>query len=660
MLSTHALRGLLRSNGFLAIIPIILVVGAVGIDTLFRAQQLIEPDAAASYFSVAPAMLPQIHTAREPAFDKGFWQKRVNAYGDVEDAPLLNEIAPRSAATRREAGIVLRGRLASLSRIASTGPATSQSGQPSRTNRIRERDQLPKITIVDDTTAEMRIHYPETGNIIDVTVGDNGLPQFTPSVVSITAGDTVRWTWASDRHSVTSGDSCVANSQFCSPNDTNCPAGTTSGPGTVYQHTFSQPGSYSYFCATHCSIGMIGTVNVAPGCILAPSRLVAWWPGDGNVNALQGGNSMILQNGATFGPGEVGQGFLLDGNDDSLAVTQSPVTNSEITLDAWINPVTLSGRPVGPVVFEKGAQVEDRIGVQILDNGSLCGYLNSGVLSACSNPGVIATGQFSFVAITFNNATQTMKIYANGVLVAQTSGADTLHVANGPFLIGDSVTSGVYDNFEGTIDEIEMFDRALDAQELAAIYNAASAGKCKVPTPLDTVSRKTHGGAGDFDVNLPTATTPGVECRSGGATADHQMKLTFPQPVNVDGNPQAEVTSGNGTVGSGGVANGGGVAINGNVVTVPLTNVANAQTITVRLNTVNNGFISGNVSIPMSTLVGDSNGNRTVNAGDVAQTKSRIGQAVDATNFRSDVNANGVNNASDTAIVKANVGTAVP
>ena len=50
----------------------------------------------------------------------------------------------------------------------------------------------------------------------------------------------------------------------------------------------------------------------------------------------------------------------------------------------------------------------------------------------------------------------------------------------------------------------------------------------------------------------------------------------------------------------------------------------------------------------------------TVNAADVAQTKSRLGQTVDATNFRSDVNANGSINAADTAIVKQNSGTTLP
>ena len=174
--------------------------------------------------------------------------------------------------------------------------------------------------------------------------------------------------------------------------------------------------------------------------------------------------------------------------------------------------------------------------------------------------------------------------------------------------------------------------------------------------PQSVVSRKTHGGAGDFDVALPLSGTPGIECRSGGATSDYTVVVTFGNNVTVNGNPQAQVTVGNGCVGTGGVCN-GNVSISGNAVTIPLTNVANAQTLNVTLNSVNG---ASNVTIPMSVLVGDENANGAVNASDVSQTKARIGQTLDATNFRSDVNANGSINATDVGLIKANVGTGLP
>src|SRR5439155_12064588 len=63
-----------------------------------------------------------------------------------------------------------------------------------------------------------------------------------------------------------------------------------------------------------------------------------------------------------------------------------------------------------------------------------------------------------------------------------------------------------------------------------------------VPVAQSAVSRETHGAAGTFDVDLPLTGTTGVECRSGGATNDFTMVVTFVGNVTVTGSPQAQVT----------------------------------------------------------------------------------------------------------------------
>ncbi|MEP7014721.1 MAG: dockerin type I domain-containing protein [Verrucomicrobiota bacterium] len=169
------------------------------------------------------------------------------------------------------------------------------------------------------------------------------------------------------------------------------------------------------------------------------------------------------------------------------------------------------------------------------------------------------------------------------------------------------------------------------------------------PVPVSAVSRKMHGGVNTFDVDLPLSGVPGIESRSGGPTGDHQVIVTFANPVAVSG---ASVTAGSGSAGS--------YSVNGSQVTVNLTGVTNGQTIWISLDSVNDGTNMGCIAIPMSVLVGDTNGNGSVNSSDVSQTKSRIGQLIDVTNFRSDVNVNGSINATDVAQVKANIGSALP
>jgi hypothetical protein len=182
------------------------------------------------------------------------------------------------------------------------------------------------------------------------------------------------------------------------------------------------------------------------------------------------------------------------------------------------------------------------------------------------------------------------------------------------------------------------------------------------PTATGAVSRMIHGAAGTFDIAMPLTGASGVECRTAGGTNDYSLVVTFSGNVTVTGSPQSQVTSGTGCVGSGGVCS-GNVNVSGAVVTVPLTNIADQQVINVRINGVNSAASDApatDINIPMGFLIGDTNGNRTVNAADVSQTKARLGQTVDATNFRSDLNANGTINAADTAQVKQNSGHSIP
>ncbi len=227
--------------------------------------------------------------------------------------------------------------------------------------------------------------------------------------------------------------------------------------------------------------------------------------------------------------------------------------------------------------------------------------------------------------------------------------ADLIPIGNGWDLSMNTSSSALGISDTGIIVGTGVYNGAVHAYAMLPIG----------PTPTGAVSRKIHGAAGDFDIDLPLTGPVGIECRSGGATNDYQMVLTFAGPVTVNGNPQAQVTAGPGIVGTGGVSNGGMVTVNGNMVTIPLTSVAGGTgmiTVQVTLFNVDDGSTQGAVMIPMGVRIGDVNGNGQVNASDVTLCKSHIGQPLDAMNFRSDINASGVINATDTAIVKSNVG----
>jgi hypothetical protein len=219
---------------------------------------------------------------------------------------------------------------------------------------------------------------------------------------------------------------------------------------------------------------------------------------------------------------------------------------------------------------------------------------------------------------------------------------DTLMTDEGPRVIG-SLMGSVDLNNRGAVAFGVQFTGASGGGE--AIYVAY----VRI-VPVSAVSRKTHGAAGVFDVNLPLTGTPGIECRQGSGPSlnSHQIVVTFAAPVTL---ASASVTSGSGIVDS--------AVATGNQITVNLSNVANAQTLMITLLNVNDGANSSDVVMPISFLLGDVNGNGSSNATDVAQTKAQAGTPTAGT-FRADVNATGTINATDISLVKSTAGTSLP
>jgi hypothetical protein len=172
---------------------------------------------------------------------------------------------------------------------------------------------------------------------------------------------------------------------------------------------------------------------------------------------------------------------------------------------------------------------------------------------------------------------------------------------------------------------------------------------------VGVVSRKTHGSAGTFDVDLPPGRDPGIECRSGGANGEYTLVFTFANPLSSVGG--ANVASGTGSVASSGMDSN-----DANQYIVNLTGITNAQVVTVSLTNVSD--VAGNganaVSASLAVLIGDTTADRSVNSADIAQTKSQSGTAVTNANFREDTTADGSLNSADIALVKSKSGTALP
>ena len=251
------------------------------------------------------------------------------------------------------------------------------------------------------------------------------------------------------------------------------------------------------------------------------------------------------------------------------------------------------------------------------------------------------------------NADGTISIYIDKSKVGNPQPGDILAAINGrTFNTGDTPPETL-ERSTGLVDHTFIKGNT-DNGFPPATYTVVGNSTCPAASivPVGAVSRKTHGSAGTFDVDLPLVGQPGIECRTGGASGNHTVVITFAVPVTV--------TNATVTPGSGGTASLAGFSVNNTEVTVNLTNVSNAQTLSINLLGVVGGSNSGDVSVAMGVLAGDTTGNGFVNSSDISQTQSQSGQPVDLNNFREDVTVNGAINSSDISFVQSQSGTALP
>lgn len=254
-----------------------------------------------------------------------------------------------------------------------------------------------------------------------------------------------------------------------------------------------------------------------PPCVAAPAALVDQWPFDeasgtttaqdtrGVVNNLGTHN-----NGPSPSPGRVGGALCFDGVNDFVQVAdESEIdfpsdcpsgVDGPFTIDAWVKTNDSSGvhtildkrvnasQPVGYSLF----LADGRLGFQLADGsmpGSVCG---TGTSFPCTNyvaPAAgpqfinVASGVWHFVAVTVTKCpTPVGRMYVDGTLVLTFTPRTGNIVNNTSLQIGRRDPAFDNDYFDGCIDELEFFKRALTEDEIRAIFEAGGGGKCPCPT----------------------------------------------------------------------------------------------------------------------------------------------------------------------------------
>jgi hypothetical protein len=296
--------------------------------------------------------------------------------------------------------------------------------------------------------------------------------------------------------------------------------------------------------AAFCLVILFTASQRAEGqtCVAPPSGLVGWWPGNGTAQDALAGNDGQLAGDATFAPAVVGQGFRLDGFGDFVEIPDSSALKpAQVSVEAWVRfdsldtPIVSQFGAVGLqyIVFKKNSRVfnfegyalrkqrqanVDRFVFSVAD---LNGFGGNSVASSTTS---IVVGQFYHVVGTYDGSA--VKVYVNGILEGQALVSLTIDYGTRPLFIGTSGETVFDGKLNGIVDEASIYNRALDASEVADLHAAGTAGKCISATGLITklaafvqTLNVSNGVSNSLDVKLQNALQALDDASAGNVTS---------------------------------------------------------------------------------------------------------------------------------------------
>lgn len=193
-----------------------------------------------------------------------------------------------------------------------------------------------------------------------------------------------------------------------------------------------------------------------------------------------------------FVPAKVGQGFRFDGSSSAVLIPPTPATDvgagPGFTIEAWLQPFAArlimwigwsdnESQYYGPYGY---LQSDGSIFFNIVDV-SHAGHV------IVSSANAVTPGEMHHVALTYDRASGEAVIYRNGEAAAREHLGSFTPDTTRRIVLGRQPPSWAFD---GILDELALYNRALSSNEVAAIHAAGSAGKCKpacVPPPSSLV-----------------------------------------------------------------------------------------------------------------------------------------------------------------------------
>jgi len=209
-----------------------------------------------------------------------------------------------------------------------------------------------------------------------------------------------------------------------------------------------------------------------------PPGLVALWSGEGDGRDSVGRNDGILMGGTSFAPGKVGQAFLFDTADATVKIPAQNDLNvgagNGFSIVCWVNPS--SAVSTGPeLALEWNDGNWYGVHFAINNNGNNWSFganlvdVHRGLHGINSGSGIVPD-EFQHLALTYDKQSGMATLYRNGVQVAQEKLGSFTPQTSYDLYLGRRVAGDFQASFRGMLDEVSLYNHALSASEIQAIY----------------------------------------------------------------------------------------------------------------------------------------------------------------------------------------------
>jgi hypothetical protein len=226
------------------------------------------------------------------------------------------------------------------------------------------------------------------------------------------------------------------------------------------------------------------TISMAQLPSYVPSNgLVGWWPFNGNANDESGNGNNGTVNGATLTAdrfGNANSAYNFDGVDDYISGTSNNlnvVSTNRLSITSWINVNQFATAPAASklITHTDASNIGQQYALSIGNDGSIYFLAGNGAFEN-NGPNISPAGQIqnnAWVHVAVVVSIDSVKLFFNGNMIMGKSENDNFPINPIDVFVFSSITNTTFNKlFNGSIDDVGVWNRALTQQEITDLYNS--------------------------------------------------------------------------------------------------------------------------------------------------------------------------------------------